>query len=106
MIGAIRRLPFSLDPLMAEAKRRTRQRRVLIGLGVLLVAGLAAGLTFAFRSPGGGSPNGGGLATASYSQLGFSLRYPAAWTRLDCTNWVPGGISYGTPVSLLTSARP
>ena len=104
MIGAIRRLPFSLDPLMAEAKRRARQRRVLIGLGVLLLAGLAAGLTFAFRSPGGGSPNGGGLTTASYSQLGFSLRYPAAWTRLGCTNWVAG--SYGTPVSLLTSARP
>jgi hypothetical protein len=33
------RLPFSLDPLMAEAKRRARQRRVLIALGVLLVTG-------------------------------------------------------------------
>jgi len=104
MIGAIRRLPLSLDPLIAEAKRRARQRRLLIALGVLLVAGLAAGLTFAFRSPGGGSPNGGGLTTASYSQLGLTLRYPGAWTRLDCTNWFPG--SYGTPVSLLTSARP
>jgi hypothetical protein len=98
------RLPFSLDPLIAEAKRRARQRRVLIALGVLLVAGLAAGLTFAFRSPGGGSPTGGGLASASYSQWGVSLRYPAAWARLDCTTWAPGALV--NPISLLTSARP
>ena len=50
-------LPFSLDPLVAEAKRRARQRRMLVALAVLL-AGLALGLIFAFRSPGG-SPNGG-----------------------------------------------
>jgi peptidoglycan hydrolase-like protein with peptidoglycan-binding domain len=53
------RLPFSLDPLMAEAKRRARQRRTLIALGVLGLAGLAGGLPLAFRSPGGGSTNGG-----------------------------------------------
>jgi hypothetical protein len=97
------RLPFSLDPLIAEAKRRARQRRMLIALGVLLVAGLAAGLTFAFRSPGGGSPNGGGLTSASYSQWDVSLRYPAAWTRLDCTY---GFQSLVNPISLLTSAQP
>lgn len=97
------RLPFSLDPLIAEAKRRARQRRVLIALGILLAAALAAGLTFAFRSPGGGSPNGGGLTSASYSQWGVSLRYPAAWTRLDC-NWATGSLV--NPISLLTSARP
>lgn len=98
------RLPFSLDPLIAEAKRRARQRRVLIALGILVAAGLAAGLTFAFRSPGGGSPNGGGLTSASYSQWDVSLRYPAAWTRLDCTTWVPPSLV--NPISLLTSARP
>jgi len=38
------RLPFSLDPLMAEAKRRARQRRVVVAFGVVLLAGLAAGL--------------------------------------------------------------
>jgi hypothetical protein len=98
------RFPFSLDPLIAEAKRRARQRRMLIALGVLLVAGLAAGVTFVFRSPGGGSPSGGGLTTASYSQWGVSLRYPAAWTRLDCTTWPAGSLV--NPISLLTSARP
>jgi hypothetical protein len=98
------RAAFSLDPLMAEAKRRARRRRVLIALGILAVAGLAAGLTFAFRSPGGGSPSGGGLASASYSQWGVSLRYPAAWTRLDCTTWPAGDLV--NPISLLTTASP
>jgi hypothetical protein len=60
------RLPFSLDPLMAEAKRRARERRMLIALAVLL-AGLAVGLTFAFPSPGGHSPNGAGLTSANHS---------------------------------------
>jgi hypothetical protein len=103
MTLGVLRLPFSLDPLMAEAQRRARQRRFLIALGFLLVAGLAAGLTFAFRSPGGGSPSGGGLTSASYSQWGVSLRYPAAWTRLDCTY---GLQSSGNPISLLTTAQP
>lgn len=98
------RLSFSLDPLMAEAKRRARQRRVLIALGVLLIAGLAAGLTFAFRSPGGGPPSGGGLTSANYSQWGVSLRYPVAWTRIDCKTWFQGSLV--NPISLLTSARP
>ena len=58
MIGSIPRFPCSLDPLMAEAKRRARQRRALVALGVVLLAGLAVGLTLAYRSPGGG-PSGG-----------------------------------------------
>jgi hypothetical protein len=104
MLASLGRFPFSLDPLIAEAKRRARQRRTLIALALLLLAGLAAGLTFAFRSPGGGSPNGGGLTSANYSQLGVSLRYPASWTRLDCTTWLQGNAA--TPISLLTSAQP
>jgi hypothetical protein len=59
------RLPFSLDPLMAEAKRRARQRRTLIVLAVLLLAALAGGLAFAFGPPGGDSSNGGGPTGAS-----------------------------------------
>jgi peptidoglycan hydrolase-like protein with peptidoglycan-binding domain len=58
MLDSFPRLPFSLDPLMAEARRRARQRRTLIALVVLLLAGLAAGLMF--RSSGGGLTNGGG----------------------------------------------
>jgi len=55
VIGSIPRFPFSLDPLMAEAKRRARQRRALVALGVVLLAGLAVGLTLALRNPGSGS---------------------------------------------------
>ena len=49
------RLPFTIDPLIAEAKKRARQRRFLT-LIVLLIA-LATGLTLALRS-GGGGPSG------------------------------------------------
>jgi hypothetical protein len=45
-------LPLSLDPLMAEAKRRMRRRRVMLALLILLVGG--AGLTLALRPSGGG----------------------------------------------------
>lgn len=68
------RLPFSVDPLMAEAKRRARQRRTLIALAALLLAGLAGGLTLAFRSPGGGSTNGGGLTRTGASAAQPLLR--------------------------------
>jgi peptidoglycan hydrolase-like protein with peptidoglycan-binding domain len=60
MLDAFPRLTFSLDPLMAEARRRARQRRTLIALAILMLAGLVAGLTFAFPSPSGGPINGAG----------------------------------------------
>jgi hypothetical protein len=41
------RLPVSLDPLVAEAKRRARRRRV--ALATLAVAAAAAGVTFGVR---------------------------------------------------------
>ena len=58
MLAYFPRLPVSFDPLIAEAKRRARQRRALIAFGVLMLVGLAVGLTLAFRSPAGG-PSGG-----------------------------------------------
>lgn len=68
MTVRVPRLPFSVDPLIAEAKKRARQRRLLLALAVLLLAGMTAGLTSAFRSPGGSSPPGGGLASTHYPQ--------------------------------------
>jgi hypothetical protein len=72
MTVRVPRLPFSVDPLMAEAKRRARQRRALIAGAVLLLAAVAGGLTLALRSPGGpnhsgggGGPNGASLGTAT-----------------------------------------
>jgi hypothetical protein len=51
MTVRVPRLPFSLDPLIAEAKRRARQRRALVAVAVLLVAGGAAAFV-ASSSPG------------------------------------------------------
>lgn len=75
------RFPLSLDPLIAEAKRRARQRRLLVALLVLLLAGLAAGLTLAFGSQGAG-PSGGhlaafnGLSAARHAQAGANVLPP------------------------------
>jgi len=90
-------LPFSLDPLMAEAKRRARQRRVLVGaLAVALAVG-ATGATLALRGPSGESH---GLATGGLSNVAF--RYPASWSRVNWTCWI-GPL----PAMLLfTTARP
>jgi hypothetical protein len=54
---------------MAEAKRRARQRRALVTFGVVLLAGLAVGLTLAFRSPGGGPPGGAPSGRLSSSAI-------------------------------------
>ena len=40
------RLPFSLDPLMAEAKRRARHRRFVVAVAVLGLSGGAAGAAY------------------------------------------------------------
>lgn len=53
------RLPFSLDPLIAEAKRRARRRRWLI-LSVLVVAAAAAAATLELRTASGSGPAASG----------------------------------------------
>ena len=82
------RFRFSLDPLIAEAKRRARQRRALVALSVLLLAGLAAGLTFAFGSRGGGSSGGHlgafkGLSVAQHGQAGANVLPPRALAAIN-----------------------
>ena len=47
----IPRLPFTLDPQMAEAKRRARRRRLILVLA--LAAGAVAAVTFNLQSGGG-----------------------------------------------------
>jgi hypothetical protein len=47
------RLPFSLHPLMAEAKRRMRKRRVLILVLAVVVGGGVAGAAIALNTSGG-----------------------------------------------------
>jgi hypothetical protein len=46
------RLPLTIDPLIEEAKQRTRRRRLLLAAALAGVAALAVGLTLALR-PGG-----------------------------------------------------
>ncbi len=61
-------LPFALDPLIAEAKRRARQRRFLAAFAALILVGLSAGLALGLRSSGGGT-NGGLAGTGSVGAL-------------------------------------
>jgi hypothetical protein len=65
------RLPFSLDPLIAEAKQRARRRRLLVAAGlVLVVAGTAAGVSATRSSGGPGSPGPSGTGTGLLSEPG------------------------------------
>lgn len=59
------RLPFSLDPLIAEAKRRARRRRLVLAL--VVAAGVAVAAAFALRSGAGpgGAPAPGGAGSAA-----------------------------------------
>jgi len=49
---------FALDPLIAEAKRRARQRRLLIAVSAFALLGVAAALALELPSSGGGTGNG------------------------------------------------
>lgn len=49
-------LSISLDLLIREAKRRARERRLLLAGSAILIAGAAAGAMFALRSPNGPGP--------------------------------------------------
>jgi hypothetical protein len=79
---------FSLDALIAEAKRRARNRRMLVLMALLAVAAVAAAV--ALGSPGGGSRpagaggRGGSSADASHSvQIGpFSVSVPRGFHAL------------------------
>lgn len=47
--------PFSLDPLVTEAKRRAKHRRVLIAVVVVVAAGVTVGLALTRPWAGGGT---------------------------------------------------
>jgi hypothetical protein len=62
------RLPIAVDPLIAEAKRRTRLRRLLLAVLAGVVA-LAVGLTLGLRPGGQPKPQGSGAGTFAQSVL-------------------------------------
>jgi hypothetical protein len=75
----IPRLPFSLDPLIAEAKRRMRRRRLFLAVLVLVGAGAVGGIVLLAGSPGSpGTPAAtpapaNGLGEGAPPQLGKVL---------------------------------
>ena len=69
MLARLPRLPYALDPLIAEAKRRARQRRLLICLSLALLIAFGVGLTVELRPSGGGS-NGVSPAAAGSLRAG------------------------------------
>jgi hypothetical protein len=77
------RLFFSLDPLIAEAKRRMRQRRLLLAAVAVLIAGGAFGTAYALRSSNGSSGAG---ARVSSREISNPLPDGAA----DCGRGVSG----------------
>ncbi len=72
------RLPFSLDPLMAEAKRRARQRRVLVALVVSAVVAAGVVIGIELRGLGSVTPVPANLTVLAVGQNGgralFHLR--------------------------------
>jgi hypothetical protein len=64
----------ALDPLIADAKRRARQRRYIAALTALLLLALATGLTLGFRSSSGGQ--GGGFPTTAAPAHAGALAVP------------------------------
>ena len=94
-----RRPGFSLDALIAEAKRRARQRRLLVLLLLVVVAAVAAAVTFGSSGGGsrpGGASGAGGLSGGSRSvQIGpFSVSVPQGFHTLG------GGTSPGTGLTI------
>ena len=63
------RLPFALDPLIAEAKQRMRRRRFGLAATLLAAACLTLGLTLALRPRGPVLPQG---ASPAFARVGWS----------------------------------
>ena len=60
MVSTWSRTPLSLNPLIAEAKRRMRRRRFLVAVAIVAV-GAGVGAAFVLGSSPGGSGSGGPL---------------------------------------------
>ena len=73
MTVRVPRLPFSLDPLMAEAKRRMRRRRLWIAASLILIGGIAAAVASTATSGGPGSTSGGPGVHGLLSQVRSSF---------------------------------
>src|SRR5438270_2111672 len=94
MAEQISRLPFELDPLIAEAKRRMRRRRLGLAAILLAAACLTLGLALTLRPRGPVLSQG--AAPALY-RVGWShpidvdgraaIRATVYWVRLSPSHW-------------------
>lgn len=67
------RLPLSLDPLLAEAKRRARQRRLLVALAAVAVVAAGAVLGLELRGLGSVTPVPAKLTVLAVGEGGRAL---------------------------------
>lgn len=78
MTVRVPRLPLSLDPLMAEARRRARQRRLLVTLAAVAVVAAGAALGLELRGVGSVTPVRADLTVLAVGEYGgralFHLR--------------------------------
>lgn len=96
-------LPFSLDPLLAEAKRRMRRRQLSGAALALLLAASMAAVIMVSRSPVKGGPLPSvGLAHGYRSRLGWSMRYPSG---MHVEHAAGSGISFGVDEVTFSSFR-
>ena len=90
MTLGVRRLPLVLDPLLGEARRRTRRRLLLTGIAALILVGVSASIALGLRPSGGASPSGvasfNGLSAAQHAQTGASQLPPAALEQIKRWN--------------------
>jgi len=86
MTAHIPRLPFTLDPLIAEAKRRMRRRRYFTALALVAAAAISTTLTLGLRP--GQSPRGGVSASPTADVPKDRLIVPGLSV---------AGIRFGTP---------
>lgn len=78
MTAHVVRLRLSVDPLMAEARRRMRQRRVLVAALAMPVAAGTAGAVLALRPPNGSGGPSSGVARVVRKD-GITARLPVGW---------------------------
>jgi hypothetical protein len=109
MTAHVSGLSFSLDPLMAEAKRRMRKRRVLVAVLALLVVGAAAGAAVVMTSSSAVQLAGACPTTAggyyAYAVPQDPAHPPAASSGATSWGWKPIGHQVKVGDRMLVSGR-
>jgi hypothetical protein len=112
MTAHVPRFPFSFDPLIAEAKRRMRHRRVLVALIAALLAAAAVGGVYAVGPLGPGGPAKPPVGSAVTSSSDFARQYnsPLGWSirlphRMYLEHSTGGGISFGVDEATVANFR-